>query len=242
MVASLSGAVASHRAAAALHGLDGFNDGVREISVPREQEGRFPAMICHRWSRTDEQDLCEVQGIRTTSVARTLVQLGHVVPRDRVEQALDSALRNGLETGTIEAVLRRLWRRGPTGAGVLREILESPGRVGALPDSWFERNLATLLQDRGLPSPTLQHPVTTNTGVRRLDLAYPNVMLGIEAHSRRFHFGQQQADADHVRDMELTALGWQLIYVTWAMTREPDKLASQIQQAYKTRNWQLTGG
>lgn len=242
MVASLSGAVASHRAAAALHGLDGFREGVREISVPREQEGRFSRLICHRWSRTDEQDLCEVQGIRTTSVARTLVQLGHVVSKDRVEQALDSALRNGLEIKTVEAVLRRLWRRGPTGAGVLREILESPQRLGALPDSWFERTLASLLQDRGLPPPALQHPVTTVTGVRRLDLAFPTVMLGIEAHSRRFHFGQQQADADHVRDMELTAVGWQLMYVTWSMTQDPDKLANQISQTYKTRNWQLTGG
>ncbi len=242
MVASLSGAVASHRAAAALHGLDGFREGVREVSVPREQEGRFPAMFCHRWSRTDEGDVCVIEGIRTTSVPRTLVQLGLVTTKDRVEQALDSALRNGAELAAIEDALRRLWRRGPTGAGVLREILEDPGRIGKLPDSWFERRLSSLLQARGLPKPRLQHPVRTGTSVRRLDLAYPDVMLGLEAHSRQFHFGQQQVKADHVRDMELTGLGWQLIYVTWAMTNEPDKLADQVARAYQTRNWQLGGG
>ncbi len=236
MVASLAGGAASHRAAAALHGLDGIRPGVLDVSVPREVQGWFPGCRVHHWSYTDEADIVLVDGIRTTSVARTLVQLGRVVSAATVEQALDSALRYGHRLEDIEAVLRRLWRPGPTGAGVLRAVLESSDRSAAVPDSWFESVLFKLLRNHTTLEPVLQHEVATATGTtRRLDLAFPDVKLGVEAHSRAFHFGASKGNRDMDRHLELAAAGWQIIYVTWAMTRSPDELVASIASSYHAR-------
>lgn len=237
MVQTLQGhAVASHRAAAALHGFDGFRPGVVEVCVPRNRESLERDAIVHGWRRTDEEDLVFVEGIRCTSRARTLVQLGAVVGRHRVEQALDSALRDGLSASSIENRLIELWRPGRTGAGVLRGLIEDPRRSGALPDSWFERLVQQVLEAPGLPRPDLQYEVRLESGVRRLDLAYPDVKLGVEAHSRRFHFGPSRIEADNERDLELAAAGWEVVYVTWSMAHEPHVLAGRLQAVYDARS------
>jgi hypothetical protein len=67
-----------------------------EVSVRR---GRYPTVdgvLVHRAKRLDPCDVTEVDGIPVTSVARTLCDLGAVVPQDAVEAALDSALRRGV--------------------------------------------------------------------------------------------------------------------------------------------------
>ncbi len=236
MIHSAAGGAASHRAAAALLGLDGCRPGIVEVSLPRHANNHLPDAIVHRWRYTDDADLTEVEGIRCTNVPRTLVQLGRVATPDCVEQALDSALRLGHPLRSIEETLERLWRPGPTGAGTLLRILQDPKRAGALPDSWFERLLTDLLRLSNLPPPQLQHEIATEAGPRRLDLAFPEVRLGIEAHSRRFHFGPGKQAKDDQRDLELAAMGWELVYVTWPMMTDRTQLISLIERVYRARS------
>ncbi len=231
----LGQAVASHRAAAHLHGLDGFGSSALEVCIPRDDERLERKVRTHSWRRTEPEDLVEIDGIPCTSVARTLVQLGSVVARWRVEKALDSALRSGVSAVWIEDTLERLWRPGKTGAGTLRRIIDDPRRLGALPDSWFERLLQQALDAPGLPPAELQYEVRTGSSVRRLDLAYPEVKLGVEAHSRRFHFGPARTESDNLRDLELAAVGWEVIYVTWSMAHEPAALVRQLTAIYQSR-------
>lgn len=226
------GSTVSHRAAAALYGLDGFAEGIIEVTRHRVQSDVHTSVVVHRSSRLDDKLIAVVDGIRCTNVAVTLADLGAVIRPDRVEKALDSALRLGYPLSWIRQTLDDYARPGPTGTGVLRRILDDPARTGTLPDSWFERRLAKLLVAQGLPRPVLQHAV----GGRRLDLAYPEAKLGVEAHSRQFHFGRQASDADHERELALVASGWQLVYVTWDMTRRPEQLAARIAGLYRSRH------
>lgn len=181
----------------------------------------------------------DVDGIPTTNLAQTLVQLGAVVESDQVEQALDDVLRRKVSPVWIEQTLESMWRPGPTGAGVLLEILRDPRRAGRLPDSWFERLTERLMTAPELPVAERQFEVVTARGRRRLDLAYPGVKLGIEAHSRRFHFGPGREEEDGRRDLELAAAGWEILHVTWGMAHEPDLFVPLVVDARRARRHQF---
>lgn len=239
MAATLAGggSHASHRAAACLHGLDGFAETQPvEVTVAR---GRFPAIddvIVHRWTAPDERDYTAIHGIRVSGVATTLAQLGAVVPTDRVEQALDDALRRGHSFRWIKETAARLHRPGPTGTGVLLRLLADPARQTALPDSFFERTTARLLVDAGLPPPVLQHPVRLLDGrVARVDVAWPDVKWGIECHSRRYHFGPSRTAADHDRDHQLALVGWQVAYLTWHQVQDSGYVADLVRHMLAER-------
>ena len=218
------GSHASHRSAACLHGLDGFDEPQPiEVTVAR---GRYPArdeVIIHRWTSPDQNDFTQVDGIPVSSVASTLARLGAVVPSRRVEQALDDALRRGYSIKWIEQTTERLHRPGPTGTGVLVRLLRDPARRQAIPDSAFERVAARILDATDLTSPALQHPVRLPNGrTARIDIAWPGVKWGIECHSRRYHFGPRSADDDHDRDHQLAMAGWHLTYLTWRQLQDAD--------------------
>lgn len=226
MAATLAGggSHASHRAAACLHELDGFT-GPQPIEVTVAR-GRYPArndIVVHRWTGPDPDDYTTVDSIATSGVASTLARLGAVVPRPRVEQALDDALRRGYSLNWIEATAERLHRPGPTGTGVLLRLLSDGSRQQTVPDSVFERMTARLLDDAGLPTPVLQHPIRLNDGrTARIDIAWPQVRWGIECHSRRYHFGASRVAADHDRDHLLAMAGWQVTYLTWHQVQDAD--------------------
>ena len=71
---------------------------------------------------------------------------------------------------------------------------------------------------------TRQHEVRAPDGgfVGRIDLACVPLRLGVEAHSKRFHFGAGPGLDDQERDDALAAVGWDVRYVGWhAATRTP---------------------
>ena len=232
MAATLAagGSHASHRAAACLHELDGFNDHQPiEVTVPYQRCPAHDDIIVHRWTGPDPHDYTEVDSIPTSGVASTLARLGAVVCQPRVEQALDDALRRGYSLRWIEQTVERLHRPGPTGTGVLLRLLRDPARRGVAPDSVFERLTARILEAAGLPAPTLQHPVRLPNGqVARIDIAWPSVKWGIECHSRRYHFGPSHAAADHDRDHQLAMAGWQVAYLTWHQLRDSDYVVELV--------------
>lgn len=241
-IASLAGAVMSHRCSAILHNFDGFPERTNsrvEVCFERRRERTLPGAIVHTWSDTDKLDITTIDGIRCTSIARTLFQLGAVCDRDHVEIALDSALRSGAPPAWIEETALRLVRPGPTGGNVLLTLMYDPSRRGALSESALEHLVKRVLAVPGLPAPVRQHRVQLAGGERRLDLAFPDVMLGIEGHSRRHHFGPRAANDDATRDLELAAAGWEVIYVTWSMASDPATLIPLIERTYRTRERML---
>src|SRR2546422_2307729 len=112
------GAVASHRAAAALLNLEGFSEGPVELSATTKTH-RPRALVVHRALVPPAHSTRE-KGIPVTKPARTLIDLGGVCRAERVEQALDAALRQGLTSiAQLRRVLRQLEGRSPRGAGLM---------------------------------------------------------------------------------------------------------------------------
>jgi hypothetical protein len=232
-----SGGVLSHRAAARLHALDGFDESQVEVTVAHSSSWHRDGTIVHRSRRLDREDLHEVDGIAVTSIARTIADLGAVVDDDLVEQALDDALRQGASALWIETTLHRVTRPGRTGTGALRRTLARPDRKGPLPDSVFERLVERVCTDAGLPPPTRQVRVHDTDGslVAVIDVGWPDRLVGIEGHSRRWHAGTLRGERDRRRDNRLTALGWELLYASWSDVEHPEELTRLVRATYDRR-------
>ena len=237
---AFSNGMASHRAGGRVHRLDGFDDAPVELTVA--SGGHWPSTewLCHRSSRFERRDITDVDGVRVTSIARTLVDLGAVVDDDLVEQALDDALRRRVSMKWILATLERLDRPGPSGVSALRRVLDRPDRHGPIPESMFERTVERICTEAALPPPVRQHEVRDGQGcvIARLDAAWPEVRLGLEAHSDRWHSGTRNGRADQRRDNQLAAVGWELIYAGWHDVQNPDEFVAIVRDAYA---WRLRG-
>jgi hypothetical protein len=237
VLAAGPGAVASHRAAAALHHLDGCDQGVLEVSVIL-RSARLEGAIVHRVASLPRADRVVVDGIAATGLARTLADLGSVAPR-LVERALDDARRRGTSLEWLRRTATRLHRPGQSGTGVLLELLAAVDPAVRPRGSWFEHLVERCLASPTLPPLERQWTVRDASGrfVARLDLAFPSIRLGVEAHSRAFHFGRQAEAADERRDLRLAALGWEVLYVGWHDTTDSAALLAVVESTAMARGW-----
>jgi hypothetical protein len=231
MAASLwSGGLVSHRAAAALWGLDGSIRGRVEITVPGSPGRPGPGILLHRTKRLHAADMSVVDGIPTTTIGRTLVDLGAVERWGRVQAALDHALRDGrVSLSILHAHLERLGGHGRRGAGVLRHLLDDPELLYLPPASVFERTLMPELARMNVPQPVRQHAVYDDEGfIGSIDFAWPQVMLGLEADSWEHHSKRGDWIHDRRRRNRMTSVGWHILHGTWGDTKDPELLARYI--------------
>jgi len=232
VLSSRSPAVASHRAAAALHGLDGFPTGPVELTVARQHRLERPHIVVHHVQALPPIDVTRVSGVPVTGLARTLCDLGSVVGRDRVERALDDARRRGVSLRWVQRTAERLHRPGQAGTGVMLELLREAQHEPAVRGSWFEKLVERCLHAPDLPPLTRQHAVRDAKGrlAGILDLAFPSLRLGVEAHSRQFHFGRAAEHLDEDRDHRLARCGWEVLYVGWQGARRPAELLALVRE------------
>lgn len=212
MVATLSipGAMASHRAAARLWGLDGFETAPIEILVVRgRKRARAPrATVLHETMDLKAKDLDERDGIPCTSMVRTLVDLPAVVHEFKAGVALDQVHRR--DQTVLPRVLdrhREVARRGRNGTVALRELLAERGH-GELVDSGFERKALRLIARSPLPRPVTQHHVVDRDFQCWLDIAWPDRMVAMECHSYEHHSSVRAVRRDALRRRRLGRLGW----------------------------------
>jgi hypothetical protein len=170
-------------------------------------------------------------------VARTLCDLGAVVADDVVEQALDDAMRKGFSVRWITETLDRIDRPGKSGTAALRRVLGRPDRAGRTPDSRFERLIERLIVGASLPRPVRQHPVHDATGklLGRLDVAWPDIQLGIEATSKRWHGAMGQIRHDVARDQPIIDRDWKLLYPEWRDAIDPSTFIAVTAAAFRER-------
>lgn len=227
-------AVASHRTAAALWGLDGCRPGIPEVTVPRGGRYRPPGVRVHESTDLALAPIRRIAGIPTTAVDRTLLDLGAVVPVERVHLALDDARRRNLtDWGALLATLFAHARRGRRGVGALRRILDEHYGEIEKTDSGFERLVATLLVQAGLPRPVLQESLAVDGRTYRIDLAYPAERVGIETDGAD-HLRRDRWEADHARQNAVVLSSWTILRYTWRDYRdEPDRIVREVREALR---------
>jgi len=226
-------AAASHLTAAALLGLTERKPGVIEVSTTRKSRSPAPWLRvhhCESWARGERR---RTRGLWVTTPEHTLLQLGATISTNALEEALECAIRSGLTTfERVHAHLHRNSRPGRRGCKSLRMLLETRGRRAAT-ESAFETKLAALLRKARLPLSELQYEVShQGRFVGRVDFAYPEAKVAIEADGWAHHFGRQAWQRDSRRGNDLLTAGWKVLRFTYEdLEQRPDEVVTKIREA-----------
>ncbi|MFQ5522461.1 MAG: AbiEi antitoxin N-terminal domain-containing protein [Acidimicrobiia bacterium] len=233
------GAVASHESAARLHGLDGLDPRRITVSVPVRRTNRFRGVIVHQLTDLRKEDVTAIDGIPTTTITRTIIDLAAVLPEEKLAEILDQAVRRGMTTyGAVAEDLESLARRGKRGVVKLRRVLAP--RLGGtfVSESTLESRLLQVLRDGGLPLPDTQfRPPWLRHMNGRVDLAYPTAQVIVEGDSLKWHGTPEAFQADRQRDNLAQLAGWIILRFTWEdITKRPAYVVATVRRALKARS------
>jgi len=243
VIASSGGrALVSHRSAAAMHSLEGFAEGIREVITLRGVRLRVPGVIVHQVSvAVPDEDIIVIDGIPCTTLARTIVDLPQVVDDRTMERALDDFERRGYSLTWLEQVANRLHRPGQRGTKLILAEVRRRRQRGRVRGSWFEKLIHECLRSRTLPELVQQYPIADSTGrtICTVDLAIPDVKLALECHSRAFHTGTHAEIVDQRRENRAMLEGWQFLYLGWADRKTPPQAREYLERLVARRRLDL---
>lgn len=233
--ASHPDAVASHRAASLLLGLEGVDVEIVELTVPHRVH--LAAGHVHRSLDLLPFELTEVDAIPCTDATRTLCDLGAVVGDDELELALESALRRGLTSvSRLRWRMDQLARPGRGGPASLRRVLDR--RPDGAEPTASELETRFLQAIRGVvPDPVRQHPVRLPGGrVVHLDDAWPDERVFGELDGWRWHGDRAAFRNDRRRQSAVVLEGWLPLRFTWQdVVHDPKGTALVVSRALASR-------
>jgi len=186
--------VASHRTAAALHGVPllGAGDGLVHTRVTEAAGSRTE----HGYRKHAVADLAlhvvSADGIARTTLERTIVDLALSESFEGAVIAADWALRNGATKGSLRAALDELApKKGRTRAeAVIAFAAAASGSVG-------ESYSRVVIERSGFPRPLLQAAFSDSRGlIGYVDFWWPDFRLigefdGMEKYSKKEFIGQK---------------------------------------------------
>jgi very-short-patch-repair endonuclease len=223
-----TGAVLSHRSAAALWGMR--DDGSESIDVTApNRRGRIPGGIsAHRDGSLTPDDRTAVHGIPCTTVARTLLDFAAVAPVWELRKAVSEAeVLRILDHDAMRKLIKR--SRGRRGVARLRTVMDEIHPRTKWTRSDMERAFLRMCERARLPEPEVN--VTLYPGGRRAmpDFLWRDAGLIVEADSRGFHDTGSAFESDREREQRLQLAGWRVSRCTWRqIEREPRRLAETI--------------
>jgi very-short-patch-repair endonuclease len=223
--------VASHRSALRLWGLRSRDDAL-EVSVRRPATGALSGIVVHRSVDLEPCDITECDNVALTSVARTLCDAGLIFPATEVQRLVDHAIATEMVTATkLRRVRERVGEHGRNGVIKLDAAVDGLPAGAAATDSGPEIALLRVIEDAGLPAPTLQHPVQLPGGTRFIDVAYPAFRLALEYDGVDEHTRVDRFVDDRVRQNELVVRGWTILRYTHVQLRDrPWEVVTQIRR------------
>jgi very-short-patch-repair endonuclease len=206
------GAVASHRAAAALWGLDGFDEGPLEVTTTKKNQLSVRFRI-HRGAVPPKLATTR-RGVPVTNAARTLLDLCVCVRQERMSQVVDEALRKGLVSLDL---LRRTVDSSPGCKGVraLRALVQQRDR-GYQPSASQLQAVARRLLARAGWKFVEEFVVTDSEGnfVARVDFKLEGSPVVVEVDGRANHSSKLDWRQDLDRRNLVTAEGLAVVHAT----------------------------
>lgn len=205
----------SGRAAAALHGFEGFRQGRAEITIPRGSNHRSRLAVVHQ---SDLVQVTRFLGIPVSTTAQTFFEVAGRTSWPRLTAAFDLALGTGLvDFDQFAARYVTLRRSRLPGIAKIRALLDTRGREGYVPpSSELERLLWGVLDDTRLPQVMLQASFPWRpSSPQKVDALIPDWDLIVEADGRLWHTRVDDFDRDHLRDNEAAAHGMRVQRFGW---------------------------
>jgi hypothetical protein len=204
-------AIRSHECAAEVRNLHPVETGRSVFTTDHGDHHRIPDVTVHQLRDVLPHHASVVDGIPTTTAARTVVDLAAVVSFERLKRIVENGVNDKVTTDEdIAAVLHEVTRRGKWGAAKLRRVLAARAPGEPVADSVLERLLVDALRLAGLPDPEPQFPHPgRHPGRGFVDYAYPIGKLILEADGRTWHQRVADLKRDRARDNEAARAGWQ---------------------------------
>jgi hypothetical protein len=229
------GAVVSHQSAAELHDLPGVARGLAVVTVRIRTTNRFPEVIVHQSTDLTDRRVVEIEGLPTTDVIRTLIDLFPILKKpSAIGKIIDRLVIDG--RATLEEIAREvelLARHGKPGIKVGRAAIEPRLGETYIGESEVEALALRLIREWGFPEPCLQYPLPWRSPRKgRVDFAYPHVRLIIEIDGRAWHATLDAFESDRMRDNHAQLAGWRVLRITYRMMVDrPEEVREMIRQA-----------
>ena len=237
VLAAGSGAVASHRSAAALWGIEDVRSDKPELTVPRGKRVRRRGAIVHESTDLDRMDVVVRNGVPTTDLPRTILDLARTLDDRALALAVQWCRRErGLSWAQVAGVLRRHARRGRPGIRRLRRVIASEAHRDEVSDSTFEELVIALVLEHGLPEPVLHHRAHLGGHDLEIDLAYPRLKVAIELDGGD-HMKPTVFRSDRRRQNAVVLDGWLILRFTWDdFCKHPGRIVEEIRVAIEARS------
>lgn len=226
-------AVLSHQSAAALLGLMSWGGPVH-VTAPRSRGPRRRTVV-HRSRGLHADEITSANGLPCTSWARTLLDLGAVLPLPRLVRALEaSVIEEHYDHPHLLAVLGR--SSGHHGAGNLRKAIArghhlDPARTrSALEEAFLD---LVRRSSHELPAPRMNAwLVLGEAEAFEIDALWSDERVAIELDGRRYHSHARALQGDAARDAALRRHGYRVLRLTWwDVTLRPAVTRNRIHQA-----------
>lgn len=232
------GSFAVATTAAAAWGLEGGRWNPPEIAAERHPSHLDGRLTVHRCLSYLRSDVTSVGPLPLTTVTRTLVDLAKRLDDRTLELALDQALRSG--RASVPGLADRLSNLAASrlaGLPRLRKLITERDPDAVIKPTELETLVRRWLRQFQFPDPIFQYHVQLpDYGSSRLDFAYPDLLVGVEADSYAFHTGREAFERDRVRLSEYASLGWIIIQTTSReIELQPDRPARRLRRALDQR-------
>jgi len=210
------------------------------IVVPESVRRTFPPGLRSRRTRhLPIEDIAIVDGLRVTSVERTICDLANLVSARQLQRLIEVSIVHDRTTASLfRACASSFCRRGRRGSARIRllrhELIDRPD----ISDSELERRGVELLTKRGLPDFRLHHSPPWREGPRGVvDIAWPDHRLILELDGRRWHTVTEAMQDDRRRDRRATSHGWVVIRASWdEIVHRPDSLVADLGELLASRS------
>jgi predicted transcriptional regulator of viral defense system len=223
-----SGAVLSHRSAAALLRFRETAATRIDVTSPRRAGRSREGIVVHRADRLSPSEITVVTGIPCTTVARTVVDLASVLAPEALEYAIHRAQTQRL---LQRAEIVRVLARSPTrrGTAVVRRVLSLSNVAEDEVRSVGERRLVRICAREGLPMPRVNAWIALDGDGLEVDFSWPDQRLAVEVDSRAHHTTNRAFENDPRRDRRLMLAGWRVARFTYRdVTERPSAVAAEL--------------
>jgi very-short-patch-repair endonuclease len=217
-------AVLSHMTAATVRDLLSSASPTVHLTIPRGGRKSREWVRVHHTRRLDPAERSEVNGLPVTTVERTLIDLASVVRPERLERAVEQAVRmNCLDFGALKALRAR--NRRHRGMPALDTLIAAFDPRAPQTNPGIERRFLRLVRKYNLPRPQ----VNAQVGPYVVDFLWEAQKLIVELDSLEHHRRPSIFESDRKRDIDLQRLGYTVLRITHRrLQAEPAVMAQEL--------------
>ncbi len=126
---------------------------------------------------------------------------------------------------------------GRPGTAALRELLQEYDPESTISETDLERRMFEVIEEAGLPAPRRQFEVREDGALLgRLDGAYPDLRIGLEADGYEFHSARTDWQRDRWRQNGFVSRTWLMLRFTSHDAERPRVFTTDLQRAIRARS------